>query len=82
MGVTKSGAATMPFSGRDGAAALCDAKTRWVSAYLQTHDVQAADKMTHFQIHPNPVARGVDEKLQWLAAHHYSFFRSGVRHVP
>ncbi len=75
-------AATMPFAGRDGAAALCDAKTRWVSAYLQTREVQAADKMANFKIHPNPIGRGVDDKLQWLAAHQYSLFRPGARHVP
>lgn len=57
-------------------AAIANAKRQWVAAYLATHDLRAANQTSGFWVYfPDPASPRVAERLRWLEARHYSFFR-------
>jgi hypothetical protein len=52
-----------------------DGKRRWAACYLQRHDIQACDIETGFPVYPAPAANRMQEKLDFLEAHHLNLFR-------
>lgn len=50
-------------------------KVRWRDCYLVLHDIYACDMRAGHQVHPEPQATHLQEKLDWLEERRYSFFR-------
>jgi hypothetical protein len=53
---------------------LCQGKQRWREAYLQTGDIRSADRLSGFEIHPNPQATRLQEKLDYLKEHQLNLY--------
>ncbi len=59
------------------AGTLAKAKRLWVASYLQTRDLNAANKAADFGIYsPDPASPLIAEKLRWLEQRHLSFFQT------
>ncbi|MEO7413129.1 MAG: hypothetical protein ABIZ81_07215 [Opitutaceae bacterium] len=59
------------------AATVAKAKRRWVASYLETRDLEAANRTADFVVYiPAPTSPVIAQKLRWLEEHHLSFFRS------
>lgn len=59
------------------AAILAHGKRLWVASYLQTRDLNAANKASDFGVYfPDPASPLIAEKLRWLEQRQLSFFRT------
>lgn len=57
--------------------AIAVAKTKWISSYLATHDLKAANAASNFWVYyPAPESPMIQQRLRWLEENHLSFFRS------
>lgn len=56
------------------AGAFADAKRRWSNCYLHTDDIRYCDKKADFKIYPVPEETQLQEKLDYLKAHHLNLF--------
>jgi len=65
------------FTPENYAATVARGKRLWVASYLETHDLDAANKAADFVVYvPEPASPRIAEKLRWLEQHHLSFFRT------
>lgn len=53
---------------------LSYAKFVWRKCYLVRHDIYGCDALTHFQIHPDPEATRLQEKLDFLERNHLNLY--------
>ena len=69
------------FSPEDNGAIVARAKNLWVESYLQTRDLDAANKASGFLVYsPEPVSPVIADRLRWLEQRHLSFFRRVNKH--
>jgi hypothetical protein len=53
-----------------------EAKRRWISAYLRTHDLAAANRESNFFVYlPDPESPEIKRRLDFLEEHRLGFFR-------
>jgi hypothetical protein len=45
---------------------MSESKGRWVDAYLETEDIDEANRRSEFRIYPWPEGTGLDEKLKYF----------------
>jgi hypothetical protein len=58
------------------AAAVANGKSHWIEAYLKTHDLAEANRLSYFDVYyPAPTSSLIRERLDWLETHRLSFFR-------
>ena len=58
------------------AATIAQGKRQWISSYLATHDLKAANQASGYWVYfPEPDSPVIAEKLRWLEQRHFSFFR-------
>ncbi len=64
------------FRPEDYAATVARGKNLWVASYLQTRDLDAANKASNFWVYsPAPDSPVIAARLRWLEQRHLSFFR-------
>jgi hypothetical protein len=69
------------FSPEDNGAIVARAKNLWVESYLQTRDLDAANKASGFLVYtPEPTSPIIAARLRWLEQRHLSFFRRVNKH--
>jgi hypothetical protein len=56
------------------AGGFADAKRRWRNCYLRTGDVHYCDKNADFKLYPVPEETQLQQKLDYLKAHHLNLF--------
>ena len=65
------------------AQAIAFAKRTWVTSYLQTRNLEAANAASTFWVYaPNPGSPMVAERLHWLDQRHRSLFRTEAAPTP
>jgi len=56
------------------AGGFSNAKRRWIDCYVRTGDIRYCDESTGFKIYPAPEQTQLQQKLDYLKAHHLNLF--------
>ncbi|MCI5208913.1 MAG: hypothetical protein D3910_08985 [Candidatus Electrothrix sp. ATG2] len=57
---------------------FCQGKLQWKEAYLETENILSANRLSGFEIHPNPQATRLQGKLDYLKKNKLNLFLTGL----